>query len=220
MLKILERFQEEGKISKEVAEALDTDLGGELKSLRTEAAENRTKAKELSTALEHVEASKKQLEDEVSSIDDKIKAAKEEGQAEVVTELEALKAEKESLQENLQQVSKTNQRLMRDGKLSEALSKYDVIDADVVSDALRSRVQITEQGAVFKDGETTIPLEQGLEKFFEAKPNLLKAAGNPGSGTQNRTNEGKEYTAAEFSALSAEKQAELISADPTLVDKL
>ena len=182
MLKILERLLGAGKISEEVAKEIDTDLSGELKKLRDESASWRTKYNELNNTYEEVVSSKSKLEEQVKSIDEKINKAKEDGKKELVTELEKEKQEKSDLMQKLSEMENTSKALRIENALSKALATYEVLDNEIVSDVLKGKLQVVENEIKFSDG---LPLEEGVKKFFETKPHLLKPRGNEGSGAGN-----------------------------------
>ena len=179
MLKILEKLLGAGKISEEVAKEIDTDLSGELKKLRDESAKWRTKYNELNSTYEEVVSSKSKLEEQVKNIDEKIQKAKDEGKKELVTELEKEKQEKSELMQKLNELENTTKTLKIENALSKALATYEVLDNEIVSDVLKSKLQVVENEIKFDDG---LPLEEGVKKFFESKPHLLKPKGNEGSG--------------------------------------
>jgi len=182
LLKILERLLGAGKISEEVAKEIDTDLSGELKKLRDESASWRTKYNELNNTYEEVVSSKSKLEEQVKSIDEKINKAKEDGKKELVTELEKEKQEKSDLMQKLSEMENTSKALRIENALSKALATYEVLDNEIVSDVLKGKLQVVENEIKFSDG---LPLEEGVKKFFETKPHLLKPRGNEGSGAGN-----------------------------------
>ena len=179
MLKILEKLLGAGKISEEVAKEIDTDLSGELKKLRDESAKWRTKYNELNSTYEEVVSSKSKLEEQVKNIDEKIKKAKDEGKKELVTELEKEKQEKSELMQKLNELENTTKTLKIENALSKVLATYEVLDSEIVSDVLKSKLQVVDDEIKFDDG---LPLEDGVKKFFESKPHLLKPKGNEGSG--------------------------------------
>ena len=179
MLKILEKLLGAGKISEEVAKEIDTDLSGELKKLRDESAKWRTKYNELNSTYEEVVSSKSKLEEQVKNIDEKIQKAKDEGKKELVTELEKEKQEKSELMQKLNELENTTKTLKIENALSKVLAIYEVLDSEIVSDVLKSKLQVVDDEIKFSDG---LPLEDGVKKFFETKPHLLKPKGNEGSG--------------------------------------
>ena len=178
MLKILQQLLEAGKISAEAAKEIDEDLSGELKKLRDEAAEWRVKYKELNETYEEVINSKKSLEEQVKSLDERIAKAKEEGKKELVKELEAQKKEKEELSKKLAELEATSKNLKIENALNKVLSGYEVIDPEVISEVLKSKVTLIDNDVKFQDKS----LEEGIKEFFENKPHLLKPKGNAGSG--------------------------------------
>ena len=189
MLKILEKLLEAGKISEEAAKTVDEDLSKELKKLRDEAAEWRVKYKELNETYEEVVSSKSSLEEQLKSLDERIAKAKEEGKKELVTQLEAEKKEKEELSKKLAELETTSKSLKIENALNKALSAYEVIDSDVVAEVLKAKIDVVDGEVKFGDGS---PLEDGIKKFFETKPHLLKAKGNEGSGAGNNPQFGED----------------------------
>jgi len=191
MLKILQELLGAGKISEEAAKAIDDDLGKELKKLRDEAAEWRVKYKELNQTYEEVAKSKTSLEEQAKNLDERIKKAKEEGKKELVKELEAQKKEKEELSKKLAELETTSKALRIENALNKVLGSYDVIDKDIVAEVLKSKIDVIDGETKFKDG---LPLEEGVKKFFEEKPHLLKPKGNAGSGAGGNSGEFSEDT--------------------------
>ena len=195
MLKILQQLLEAGKISEEAAKIIDEDLSKELKKLRDEAAEWRVKYKELNETYEEVVSSKTSLEEQLKSLDERIAKAKEEGKKELVAQLEAEKKEKEELSKKLAELETTSKALRIENALSKALSAYEVIDPEVVAEVLKAKIDVVDGEVKFRDG---LPLEDGIKKFFETKPHLLKAKGNEGSGAGNSTQFGEDTLTAKL----------------------
>lgn len=187
MLKILQTLLEAGKISEEAAKTIDEDLSKELKKLRDESAEWRNKYKELNQTYKEVANSKTNLEEQLKNLDERIAKAKEEGQKELVKELEAQKKEKEELNKKLAELEATSKSLRVENALNKTLNSYDVIDPEVIGEVLKTKIDVVDGEVKFKDGK---PLEEGIKEFFEAKPHLLKAKGNAGSGAGDVGNSG------------------------------
>ncbi|BAF69585.1 hypothetical protein [Nitratiruptor sp. SB155-2] len=188
MFQKLQEMLEAGKISEEVAKALDDEIGKALKDVRDEAASWRVKYKELQQNYEEVAKSKEKLEAELSSLDEKIQKAKEEGKNELVKELEAERNEKEELTKRLSELEASARNLRIENELSRALSKfeYEPIDSEIVADFLKSRhIDVVDGEIRFKKGDELMPLEEGLKAIVEERPNLFKAKGNPGSGIES-----------------------------------
>ncbi len=186
MFKKLQELLEAGKIDKEVAEILDNEIGTALKEVRDEAASWRVKYKELQQNHEEVAKSKQSLEEQLNSLDEKIKKAKEEGKAELVKELEAERASKEELAKRLSEMEGAYRQTKIQSEIQRALSKFDVIDTEIVAEALSKRVDLVEGEVKFKNNDEFMPLEDGVKSFFEAKPNLLRSVGKPGSGVEHQ----------------------------------
>lgn len=182
MFKKVKELLESGAISKEVAENLDAEIQKELKALRDEASENRVKLKELQSTFNEVSDSKKSLEEQVAGLDEKIAKAKEDGKRELVADLEKEKAEKTELAEKLNSFEVANKNLRVENALSKELNKYDVIDAELLTDSFKSKLKVIENEVKF-DEKTS--LKDGMKQYFETRPHLLKAKGNAGSGAEN-----------------------------------
>ena len=179
MFKKLKELLESDTISKEVADALDSEIQTELTSLRNEAKSYREKYDELNTTFNEVSESKKSLETQVTSLDEKIKQAKEDGKKELVDELEKERNEKNELVDKFNKVEATNKKLKIENSLSKSLSGFDLIDAEIVSEVLSVKLELKDDAVIFNDGKS---LEDGLKNFFDSKPHLLKAKGSNGSG--------------------------------------
>ena len=217
MFKALEALLEAGKIGKEEAEGLDKEISAALKELRDENAKLRNEKKELSKALEEVNGSKEELAKQVENLDERIKKAKEEGKSELVAQLEAERAEKEALKASLEEIERKNRALTAQSALQSALSKFEVIDADVVAAVLLPKIEITDAGPKFKDGENILDVDEGLKKFFDAKPHLLKAKGAPGSGAGGS---GNGVVQKKWSEMTATERLELYKKDPAAYERL
>lgn len=182
MFKKVKELLDNGSISAEVAGLLDAEIKTELTSLRSESAGWRTKYKELETTFNEVSDSKKSLEEQVTGLDEKIKRAKEDGKLEVIKDLEKEKNEKSELIEKFNNLENTNKSLKIENSLSKSLETYETIDNETVAAVLRMSLNIADNEVKFKDGKT---LDEGVKAFFDAKPHLLKAKGNTGSGYQH-----------------------------------
>ena len=221
MLKILEQLLEAGKIDKEVATQIDSDLSGELKKVRDEAANYRVELKTAKEQLENAIGAKDGYEKQIESLNAQIEKAKEDGKSEVLEDLQKQKAEHEKLLENIQNIEAQNRVLKIDNALSSALSSFDVIDKDVVSLALKHSIDITDDGVKFKDGENILSLEDGLKSYFESKPQLLKSQGGQGSGATGSNESGSaNFENKKFSELSLDEKTELYKKDKSLYEKL
>ena len=221
MFKKIEELLEAGKLTKEVAEALDAEVSTAMKSLRDENAQYRTKNKELSQSLEEITNSKSELEKQLGDLDKRIEKAREDGKGELVTQLEAEKAEKDKLKETLNAISEKNRELTIQNTIQSALSEYDVIDAELVQLAVKQHIELGEDGtAKFKNGDAILPVQDGLKQFFENKPQLLKSAGSGGSGAGAVGNGTAKLTKAEFLSKSPAEQAEITSANPNILSEL
>ena len=190
MFKKLQELLEAGKITSELANELDSEISTSLTELRNENASWRTKYNDLNKNFESISQTKTELETKLSNFDDAISKAKEDGKSELVTQLEAQKQETQKLQESLSNIENENKSLRIDTSLNSALSKFDVIDSGILASVLKNNVVVDGENVTYKDGESSVPLEDGLRKFFEDKPHLLKAKGNGGSGAGGNGNSG------------------------------
>ena len=190
MFKKLQELQEAGKLSQELANEIDAEISVSLTSLRDESAGWRVKFNDLNKNYEAISKAKTDLESKLSNFDSEIAKAKEDGKSELVKELETQKQETQTLQESFANIEAQNKSLRVDSALSSGLSKYDVIDADVLNTVLKASVVLDGDSVKYKDGENSLTLDDGLKKFFESKPHLLKSKGNDGSGAGNGGNSG------------------------------
>lgn len=206
MFKKIQEMLEAGKISQEVAQELDNEVSGALKEVRDEAAEWRVKYQNLNKTYEEVTSSKSALEGQVTELEAKIEKAKEEGKAELVKELESEKQSKQELMQKLQALEAKSKDLTIENELTKALEDYNVIDKEVIKTVLKSNVDLGEDGLKFKAGDSVTSLEDGLKKFFDDKPHLLKAKDFNGSGVQG----GQAPTGVKKSQMDALQKAEFI----------
>ena len=190
MFKKLKELLEAGKIDKEVADALDGEIATALKEKNDEAAKWRVKYNDLNKNFESVSQAKEDLEGKLANFDTEIQKAKDEGKSELVKELEAQKSQMQELQNNLSAIQEQNRALKIETALNGGLGKYDVVDADLVGTYIKGLVELDGENLKYKDGENSLSLEDGLKKFFEDKPHLLKAQGNGGSGANGGVNSG------------------------------
>ena len=190
MFKKLSELLEAGKIDKEAAELLDSEISVSLKDVRDESASWRIKYQDLNKSFESVSKTKDDLEVKLSTFDEAIKKAKEDGKSELVTELETQRKDMQILQDNLSSIQKQNKSLKIETALNSGLGKYDVVDSDLVGNYIKGLVELDGDTLKYKDGDNSLTLEDGLSKFFEDKPHLLKAQGTSGSGAGNGSNSG------------------------------
>lgn len=185
MFQKIKELLEAGKISQEVAEALDSEVSGELKKLRDESASWRVKYQDLNKNYEEVLSSKNNLEEQIKNLDEKIAKAKEEGKAELVAQLEAEKTQKEELNQKLSELENKTKNLKIENELSKALSsfEYEPVDAELVTEYLKGRfVDLVDDSVKFKKGDNLLDLTDGLKNLVQERPNLFKAKGQGGSG--------------------------------------
>ncbi len=182
MFKKVKELLENKSINEEVAKALDNEIQAELIKLRDEAKGYREKYDELQTTFNEVSESKKSLETQVTGLDEKIAKAKEDGKKELVSELEKERNEKSELVDKFNKMEASNKTLKIENSLSKALGSYDLLDSEIVTEVLSSKLELKDDAVIFGDGKS---LEDGLKGFFESKPHLLKAIGGTGSGAEN-----------------------------------
>ena len=192
MFKKLKELLEAGKVTQDVADTLDSEISASLKELRDESASWRLKYNDINKSLESVSQTKESLEIKLSGFDDAIKKAKEDGKGELVNELETQRQEMQTLQDNLTSIQEQNKSLKIETALNSSLGKYDVVDAELVGNYVKGFVSLDGDAIKYKDGDNSLTLDDGLKKFFENKPHLLKSQGNSGSGAGNQNNSGNE----------------------------
>lgn len=108
----------------------------------------------------------------------------------MVEALEAERALKNSLQQDLSNLQDANKSLTIESTISKALDGYDIIDRDIVTTVLKNNVIVDDDGVKFKSGDNTVTVDEGVKGFFDVKPHLLKAKGNPGSGAGSNGSQG------------------------------
>lgn len=182
MFKKVKELLENGSISQEVANTLDAEIQTELKTLRDESASWRVKYKELESTYNEVASSKESLEEQLKNLDDKIAKAKDDGKKELVKELESERKTKDELISKLNELETTTKNLKLENALNSALDGYEVIDKELITLSLKQSLEVKDDGVAFSDGKS---LDDGIKSYFEAKPHLLKASGQSGSGSEN-----------------------------------
>ena len=217
MFKAVEALLEAGKIEKEAAEKLDAEISAALKELRDENAKIRNEKKQLSEALEEVKGSKAELESQMATLDERIKKAKEEGKSELAQQLEAERAEKEKLKASMEQIEAKNRDLLAKSTLQKVLSGYDPINARVVSIAMEQNLFVEDGAVKYRDGESILSVEDGVKKFFEANPEMLKSKGSAGSGANPG---GASWEGKKFSEMTLTERTELKKKDPARYEQL
>jgi len=190
MFKKIKELLDEGTISQAAADALDGEVSVALKEKNDEAASWRVKYQDLNKNFEAISKTKDDLESKLSGFDEAIKKAKEDGKGELVKELETQRASTQEIQANLEAIQNENKNLKIQTALSGALSKYDVIDNDLVSTFIRGNVELNGDALIYKNGDSSMSIEDGLKGFFDEKQHLLKAQGNSGSGAGTNGNSG------------------------------
>jgi hypothetical protein len=165
MFKKIKELLEAGKISEEVAKALDSEVSTALKERNDENAKLRNEKKELE------ESYKKQLEEQEATLKEQIEKAKLEGKEEVQRELqgklEALESEKQEW------VSKTKEAT-KEATINKILADSNVVDADLARLYIKEHLALNEDGnPIIKIGDEVLSVENGAKKLFENKPSLL-----------------------------------------------
>ena len=170
MPEILKKLIEAGKITEDEAKQLQEEI----------VKEQQAKLQELQQELEKYKAeatkTKEILEAERAKLQEELEKAKKEGNLDKIKEYEAKLGEKE---QQLAELQKTITQLKVENTLNKALDKFNVIDKELVAEALKNRVKVDEQGNILIGDK---PIEEGLKEFFESKPHLLKAQGQGGAG--------------------------------------
>jgi len=190
MFKKIKELLDAGTISQAAADALDSEVSIALKEKNDEAASWRVKYQDLNKNFEAISKTKDDLESKLSGFDEAIKKAKEDGKGELVKELETQRASTQEIQANLEAIQNENRNLKIQTALGSALSKYDVIDSDLVSNFIRGNVELNGDSLIYKNGDSSMSIEDGLKSFFDEKQHLLKAQGNSGSGAGGNGNSG------------------------------
>jgi len=204
---------ENNTISKEAAEAIDSEITVALSALRDENKTLRTDKDTLSKSYDEVLASKNGLDEQLKGLDDAITKAKAEGKSEIVKQLEDERSSKGELQKSLDNLQKANTGLRVDSAVSTELDKFDVKkeDREMVHFYLRSKASMTDDGIRYVDGENSSTLTDAFGAYFKDNGSRLNAQGNGnGSGANGGGGGGgqKTISRADFEKLDAGKKAE------------
>jgi len=217
MFKKIEELLEAGKIDTETAEEIDGEVSKAIKELRDEAASYRVKYQELNRTFEEVQGSKQKLEEQLNGLDEQIKKAKEDGKAELVTELERQKSEKEELAAKLRELEESNKSFKIENAISKELSKYRVKERDFLESALKHMVVFDENDIKFKDGDNLLAIEEGIKSFLESRDTFLESQGKPGSGSNGGGTSGGDK---KWDEMSATERMRLFKEDPKKYEQL
>jgi hypothetical protein len=173
---------DDGKITKEVFDMLDSEfstvvggLNGENKALRVEK-ENLAKSYDDTIKL------KDGLESQITKLDEKIKQAKQDGKNEIATQLETERQEKQTLQENIEKLKGANTKLTLDTALNAEMRKYQLSATamKVVPQFLRGGVSMGEDGKPMFGGDSDFSV--AIKKYFDENQDFLAPTG-VGSGS-------------------------------------
>ena len=208
--KKLQELLDAGKISTEVANELDGEISTAMGNLRNEAKSWREKYQEVSGSLESVMNTKNDLETRLKDIDAQIQKAKEEGKAELVKQLEATKQEQEELKTNLEKIESENKKLKIENAVTEKLQGLNPVDLEAVKTLITLNAELGEDGVKIKVGDTAYSLDEGLEKFKEAKPSLFGAVGKGGTQTPPNIKGGEGF---KRSTMTPEQKTQFIAAN-------
>ena len=212
MFKKISELLESNTISKEVAEALDSEVGVALTALRDENKTLRQDKDTLSKSYDEVLASKTGLDDQLKGLDEQITKAKAEGKSEIVKQLEDEKSSKSELQKSLDNLQKANTNLRVDSAVSSELDKFDVKkeDKEMIHFFLRSKATMTDDGIKYVDGNSSSELNEAFTSYFETNGARLNPKGNgEGSGASNGNGGGQAVISrTDFDKMSPSQQAE------------
>jgi len=216
MFKKISELLENNTISKEAAEALDSEVTVALSALRDENKTLRTDKDTLSKSYDEVLASKNGLDEQLKGLDDAITKAKAEGKSEIVKQLEDERSSKGELQKSLDNLQKANTGLRVDSAVSTELDKFDVKkeDREMVHFYLRSKASMTDDGIRYVDGENSSTLTDAFGAYFKDNGSRLNAQGNGnGSGANGSGGSGGQSTKSrdDFDKMNAGQKAKFMA---------
>jgi len=171
-MSILQKLLSEGKLTAEDVTAIENEVAAKFQEEL-----NKLKA-ERDRLSQEVTQAKLQLENEKKALEEQLQKAKSEGNLDKIKEYEAKLAEKEK---QLSEMAENVKKLKVEATLNSVLDKFPVIDKELIAEAVKNKIEVTENGEIKYEGGKA--LEEGLKEFFDAKPHLLKAQGNSGSGS-------------------------------------
>ena len=186
MFKKISELLESNTISKEAAEAIDSEVGAALTALRDENKTLRQDKETLSKSYDEVLASKNGLDEQLKGLDEQITKAKAEGKNEIVKQLEDERSSKSELQKSLDNLQKANTNLRVDSAVSAELDKFDVKkeDKEMIHFFLRSKASMTDDGIKYVDGDESSDLSTAFTSYFETNGARLNPKGD-GEGSGN-----------------------------------
>jgi hypothetical protein len=165
MFKKVKELLEAGKISEEVAKALDEEIAKALKERNDENAKLRNEKKELE------EGYKRQLEEQEVTLKEQFEKAKLEGKEEVQ---KALQGKLEALESEKQEWVTKTREATKEAAINKILASANVVDADLARLYIKEHLTLNEDGnPIIKIGDEVLSTENGAKKLFENKPSLL-----------------------------------------------
>ncbi len=185
MFEAVKALLENDTITKEVAESLDAEINSKLTGLRDEAKKYRLEKDEIVKSFEDIKSSNDDMKIKIADVDKQIETARNEGKAELVTQLESERQNHVKLSDQLSVFEKENKSLKITNAVNDEMSKYKV-KSDLVGDArtvLSGLTRVTDDGIVF--GENGTSVEEGVKAYFETRGSFIEPQGEAGSGSQN-----------------------------------
>ena len=180
MFKKLQELLEAEKITKELAEELDSEISTVLKAKNDENAKLRVEKKEADERL------KTELDVKVQEYEAKLKEAKKEGKAEVEAEYSTkLKEAEAKSAEYAKGIKEANLNAL----ISSTISEIDVKDAYVAKLLLRESVIEDDEGFKIKVDGDVLKFVDGAKKILVDRKQI-KEVGAGGSGTGANSTDG------------------------------
>jgi len=171
-------------------------LQGQKEEARKESIEGR---KSLKAEVAKLTAIKSTLYDKLGLDDDAnldevvipTKGAELEATKKYERQLKKMQDDLKASQDSYAGLEKTHRSTLLDAQLGKAISQHQFIDNDLVSEFVKSRVVFEDGNVLYKDGDKSLTLDEGVKLIATTKPNLLKAQGNSGSGFNPNGSAGK-----------------------------
>ena len=192
-------------------------LNERVEKARTESIDGR---KSLKAEVEKLRAVKETLYDKLGLPDDAdldsvqlpTKGAEVEAAKKYERTIKKLQEELSTTKDSYTGLEKTHRTTLLDAQLGKAIGQHQFVDNDLVTDYVKSRSVYEDGKLVYRDGDKTLSIDEGIKLLATTKPHLLKAQGSSGSGFNPNATSGK---AKDFKDMTLTERSAIYKADPT-----
>ena len=193
-----------------------TTLTNQKEEARKESIEGRKTLKAEVEKLRHVKETlfdKLGLEDDadLDSVQLPTKGAEVEAAKKYERQIKKLTEELTATKESYSGLEKTHRTTLLEAQLSKAIAGHQFVDNDLVTDFVKARVQFEDGALVYRDGDKSLSIDEGIKLLATTKPHLLKAQGSSGSGFNTTSTTGK---VKDFASMTLDERSALYKQSP------